>query len=139
MNPIRTLVTPLAAGLIFGLGLLVSGMDYPTKVLGFLDLSRPWDPSLALVMGGALAVAAPAFYWARRRRRTLSGAALTLPTRTTIDARLIGGSLLFGLGWGLAGVCPGPALANLGFLSLQALIFVLAMAAGLKFVALLDR
>lgn len=132
-------LTSFAAGLIFGLGLLISGMDYPAKVLSFLDLTRPWDPSLALVMGAALAVAAPAFFWARRRGRTLGGAALDLPSKTAIDARLIGGSLLFGLGWGLAGICPGPALANLGFLSLPALIFVLAMAVGLKFVALLDR
>jgi uncharacterized protein len=124
-------VTPFLVGLLFGLGLCLSGMINPTKVLGFLDLTGPWDPSLAFVMGGAIAVAAPAFRIALRRGRTLTGAPLDLPSGRAIDGRLIGGSLLFGIGWGLVGLCPGPAIADLGFLDGRAALFVLAMAAGM--------
>lgn len=125
------LLSPLFAGLLFGLGLIVSGMTAPSKVLGFLDLAGAWDPSLAFVMGGAVAVAFVAFRFAARRRTTLTGASLNLPTSTAIDAPLIGGSLLFGVGWGLAGLCPGPAIVNLGFLNGRAVLFVLAMAMGM--------
>ena len=120
----------LAAGLIFGLGLCLSGMSQPRKVQGFLDLAGNWDPSLALVMVGAIAVAAPTFYLARRRGRDWSGDALRLPQRREIDAPLLVGSALFGVGWGLAGLCPGPALVGVGFLSPLALAFVAAMAVG---------
>jgi uncharacterized protein len=128
------LVSPFFAGLLFGLGLCLSGMTDPHKVLGFLDLAGAWDPSLALVMGGAVAVAFVAFRIARGRRTSLTGAPLPAPPAAAIDARLIGGSLLFGAGWGLAGLCPGPALVNLGFLDIRAVVFVLAMVAGMRFV-----
>ena len=109
-------VSPLLVGLLFGLGLCLSGMTNAAKVLGFLDLAGPWDPSLAFVMGGAIVAAFPAFRVALRRGRTLAGEPLDLPTATAIDGRLIGGSLLFGVGWGLVGLCPGPAIADIGFL-----------------------
>lgn len=125
-----TLVGALA-GLMFGLGLIVSGMVEPAKVLGFLDLAGAWDPSLALVMGGAIAVGLPAFTLARRRRETFLGLQMQLPTSTLIDRRLVGGSLMFGAGWGLAGLCPGPALVVAGSGDLKALGFVAAMLLGM--------
>ncbi len=118
-------------GLLFGVGLCVSGMIEPAKVLGFLDLAGRWDPSLALVMAGGLAVAAPAYALARRRGRALTGEPIELPAGDRLDPALIGGSLLFGVGWGLVGFCPGPAIAALGFASLPAAIFVLAMIVGI--------
>ncbi len=118
-------------GLVFGLGLLVSGMANPAKVLGFLDLAGPWDPSLALVMAGAITVAAPAFFWARGRRVSVLGAPMQLPTATRLDRRLVLGSLLFGVGWGVAGFCPGPGLVALGMGVPQAFAFVLAMLVGM--------
>ena len=123
--------TPFLVGLVFGLGLCLSGMTDPTKVLGFLDLAGAWDPSLAFVMGGAIAVAFVAFRVASRRGKALSGEPLHLPTAKAIDARLIRGSLLFGVGWGLVGLCPGPAIADIGFLDGRAALFVLAMAGGM--------
>ena len=127
-------VSPFFAGLLFGLGLCLSGMTDPHKVLGFLDLAGAWDPSLVLVMGGALAVAFVAFRVARGRAASLTGAPLPAAPATVIDVRLIGGSLLFGAGWGLAGLCPGPALVNLGFLDMRAVVFVLAMMADMRLV-----
>ena len=124
-------LTSLLAGLVFGFGLILSGMANPAKVLGFLDLTGRWDPSLALVMGGAVAVASGAFFLARRRSVSLLGAALKLPTATHIDRRLVGGGLLFGVGWGIAGFCPGPALVALGMGEGKAVVFVLAMLAGM--------
>ena len=120
-----------AAGLLFGIGLIVSGMANPAKVLGFLDLFGRWDPSLGLVMGGAVAVASTAFFLARRRTVSLLGAAMKLPTARHIDRRLMLGSLLFGVGWGIAGFCPGPALVALGMGEGKAVVFVLAMLAGM--------
>jgi uncharacterized protein len=102
-------------------------MVYPSKVLGFLDLAGEWDPSLAFVMGGAVVVAFVSFRIAGRRGASLSGEPLHLPTQEAIDARLIGGSVIFGVGWGLVGLCPGPAIANLGFLDWRAALFVLCM------------
>ncbi|MAF03364.1 MULTISPECIES: YeeE/YedE family protein [Herbaspirillum] len=130
MRLLRNLAA-LAAGLLFGLGLIVSGMADPAKVLGFLDLAGQWDPSLALVMGGAIAIGLPAFTLARKRQRTLLGEPMQLPTARTIDRRLVLGSLLFGVGWGIAGICPGPALVLLGMASGKGLAFVLAMLAGM--------
>ena len=124
-------VSPFLVGLLFGLGLCLSGMTNPAKVLGFLDLAGAWDPSLAFVMGGAIAAAFPAFRIALSRGRTLNGERLDLPASTAIDARVIGGSLLFGVGWGLIGLCPGPAITAIGFLDGRAALFVLAMAAGM--------
>jgi uncharacterized membrane protein YedE/YeeE len=110
---------------------MVSGMANPAKVLGFLDLFGRWDPSLALVMGGAVAVSAVAFAIARRRSASLLGATLKLPTARQIDRRLVMGSVLFGIGWGIAGFCPGPALVALGMGEAKALVFVAAMLAGM--------
>jgi len=129
----------LAAGLIFGLGLIVAGMANPAKVLGFLDLAGNWDPSLAFVMAGAIAVAAPAFAFAKRRSRSLAGQPMRLPTARQIDRRLIAGSLLFGVGWGLAGICPGPALVLLGSGATKGLVFVVAMLGGMAIFELAER
>lgn len=134
-----SIFTSLLAGLVFGLGLILSGMASPAKVLGFLDLAGAWDPSLALVMAGAIAVGLPAFAVARRRDATLLGLPLRLPTASAIDRRLLGGSLLFGAGWGLAGFCPGPALVALGMGELKAVVFVAAMLAGMGLFELLER
>jgi len=119
------------SGLVFGIGLIASGMTNPAKVKGFLDLAGAWDPSLGLVMGGAIAVAVGAFALARRRERSWTGQRMELPRATVIDARLLGGGVLFGVGWGLAGYCPGPALVALGGGSGSAALFVAAMLAGL--------
>ena len=119
------------AGLVFGLGLIVSGMANPAKVLGFLDLAGDWDPSLVFVMGGAIAVGTIAFFVARKRVVSLLGAPMRLPASRDIDRRLLGGSLLFGIGWGIAGFCPGPALVALGMGEVKALVFVAAMLAGM--------
>ena len=121
----------LAVGLIFGLGLCLSGMVQPAKVIGFLDLAGNWDPSLAFVMGGAIVVALPAFLIARRRSAAWIGGAIELPTAQAIDAPLVVGSAIFGIGWGLAGVCPAPGVVDLGFLSPDAAVFVVSMAAGM--------
>ena len=126
------------AGLVFGIGLLLSGMADPAKVLGFLDLAGDWDPSLALVMAGAIAVAAAGFAVARRRAKSLLGAPIQLPAKRTIDRRLIVGSTLFGAGWGLAGFCPGPALVALGMGEAKAIVFVVAMLAGMGLFALIE-
>ncbi len=123
--------SPFLVGLIFGLGLCLSGMTDPRKVLGFLDLKGAWDPSLAFVMAGAVAVAFVAFRVASRRSRAISGEPFHAPTAKDIDVRLIMGSLIFGVGWGLVGLCPGPAIADIGFLDRSAALFVLAMAAGM--------
>jgi uncharacterized membrane protein YedE/YeeE len=118
-------------GLLFGVGLIVSGMIDPSKVLGFLDLAGEWDPSLAFVMAGAIAVGAIAFALAERRSRSFLGDAMRLPTATAIDRRLVLGGVLFGIGWGLAGYCPGPALASLSFGGGKVLVFVVALLAGM--------
>lgn len=124
-------LTALLAGLVFGTGLLLSGMADPGKVLGFLDLAGRWDPSLAFVMAGAIAVAAPAFAWVRVRNAAWRGAALHLPTSRAVDRRLMAGSVIFGIGWGLAGFCPGPALVALGMGVGPAVVFVGAMLVGM--------
>ena len=127
------------SGLVFGFGLIVSGMTNPEKVLDFLDLSGAWDPSLALVMGGAIAVGLAAFTLAKKRTQSLLGLPMQLPTAKQIDWRLVGGSLSFGLGWGLAGICPGPALVLVGAGVSKGLIFVAAMLAGMGIFELLER
>ena len=123
--------TALLAGLIFGLGLILSGMANPAKVLGFLDLAGAWDPSLMFVMGGAIGVAFVGFAAAARRKVTPTGEPINLPTARRIDRPLVIGALLFGIGWGIAGFCPGPALVGAGMLEPKALLFVLAMLAGM--------
>ena len=121
----------LASGLVFGLGLIAGGMTDPAKVKGFLDLFGAWDPSLALVMGGAIAVGVFGFAAARRRSLSWTGEPMELPTQRAIDGRLVGGGVLFGIGWGIAGFCPGPAVVALGGGLGPAAIFVVAMLAGM--------
>ena len=131
--------TSLLAGLVFGIGLVVSGMADPAKVIGFLDLAGRWDPSLALVMAGAIAVGVIAFAFARRRTRSFLNTAMALPSNSAVDRRLVLGSLVFGVGWGIAGFCPGPGLVALGMGESKALIFVVAMVAGMAVFELLER
>lgn len=121
----------LASGLVFGIGLILAGMTEPLKVKGFLDLAGAWDPSLALVMAGAIAVGVLAFARARRRERSWTGALMEIPTSRSVDARLVTGGVLFGVGWGIAGFCPGPALVALGSGMGAAGIFVAAMLVGM--------
>ena len=129
----------LLAGLVFGLGLIISGMANPAKVLGFLDLTGTWDPSLAFVMGGAIAVGLVAFAVAGRRTSSLLGVDMRLPSARHIDRRLVAGSVLFGIGWGIAGICPGPGLVSLGMGEIKALVFVAAMLAGMGVFELFER
>ncbi len=127
------------AGVIFGIGLLLSGMANPAKVLGFLDLAGAWDPSLALVMAGAIGAAILPFSWAKRQSRSLLGEAMRLPERHDLDRRLVVGSLVFGIGWGVAGICPGPALVVLLSGHWQVVLFVLAMLGGMLLYTALER
>ncbi len=126
-------------GLIFGIGLIFAGMTDPSKVIGFLDIAGNWDPSLAFVMGGAILVGFIAFRFASKRTTNFIGGAMHLPTKNDIDRRLIIGSLLFGAGWGMAGFCPGPAITSLGTGNPKAVIFVIAMVAGMALFELADR
>jgi uncharacterized membrane protein YedE/YeeE len=126
-------------GLLFGWGLLISGMTDPGKVIGFLDLAGSWDPSLALVMGGAIAVGFFAFGMAKKRTRNFFGGALHLPTSRDIDKRLLLGALLFGAGWGLAGFCPGPGIVSMAAGQPKAMVFVVAMLAGMLVLEWVDR
>ena len=128
----------LIVGLIFGLGLILSGMTNPAKVIGFLDLAGHWDPSLGFVMAGAIAVSFVPFRLAKGRSRALLGGPIRLPTATDIDRRLVLGSVAFGTGWGLAGYCPGPALTSLLSGGTKPLVFVLAMLAGMVVFELLQ-
>ena len=134
-----TFLTALLSGLIFGFGLILSGMANPAKVLGFLDLAGHWDPSLAFVMAGAIAVGTAAFFLARKRTVSFLGGAMHLPTARDIDRRLVTGSLLFGIGWGLGGFCPGPGLVALGMGEMKALVFVAAMIAGMVIFEVLEH
>ncbi|SEO45462.1 DUF6691 family protein [Aquisalimonas asiatica] len=135
----RTLLSAFAVGLIFGVGLLVSGMANPEKVLGFLDLAGAWDPSLALVMVGAIGTAFIAFRVAAGRRESVFGEPMRLPASNAIDSRLLLGALGFGVGWGMAGFCPGPALVALGAGEAKALAFVASMVAGMGVFELIER
>lgn len=121
----------LIAGMLFGAGLMLGGMTDPAKVIGFLDLAGRWDPSLAFVMGAALCITLPVFQLLRGRSRPLLDTRFFLPTRTDVDAPLLGGAVLFGVGWGIAGLCPGPAIANLASGAPMGLAFVVAMIAGM--------
>jgi uncharacterized membrane protein YedE/YeeE len=123
-------LTALVAGFLLGAGLLLSRMCDPERVLGFLDVAGAWNPALALTMGGAVLVATPAFFWVRTRGRNCLGIATALPDRFTITGRLIGGSAIFGLGWGLSGICPGPSLLILTAGSAQAWVFAGGLLAG---------
>lgn len=132
-------LTSLLAGLIFGLGLVVSGMTNPAKVLGFLDLFGKWDPAMAFVMAGALLVGTVSFRIAGKRTRAILGAPISLPTARDIDRRLVFGSLAFGIGWGLAGYCPGPVITSLGTGGGKPWIFFIAMLAGMAIFEIAER
>ncbi len=133
------LLTALLAGLLFGLGLIISGMANPAKVIGFLDLAGKWDPSLAFVMGGAILVGVFAFRFAAMRSSAILGGPMRLPTSQKIDRRLILGALTFGVGWGVAGYCPGPVLASLVTGGSKPWIFTIAMLAGMGIFEIHDR
>lgn len=133
------ILNALLAGLIFSAGLIVSGMANPAKVLGFLDIAGNWDPSLMFVMAGAIAVGSIGFAFARRLKRSLLDAPMSLPGATRIDRRLLAGSAMFGAGWGLAGFCPGPALVSAGSGEFKAILFVIAMLVGMKIFALIEQ
>lgn len=124
------LLAALGSGALFGFGLALSGMVDPARVRGFLDVTGAWDPSLAFVLAGAVGAALPGFRLARRRARPLLDRRFDLPTRRDVDAPLVGGAVLFGIGWGLAGLCPGPAVAALSIAGAPVLLFVAAMVAG---------
>ena len=119
------------AGLVFGWGLIISGMANPAKVIGFLDLARPWDPSLMFVMGGAISLGVPGFLLAKRLKKSLMGLPMNLPNNTQIDKKLLIGAVLFGAGWGIGGFCPGPAVVAAASLTTDGLIFIAAMLAGM--------
>ena len=126
-----SVITALVAGALFGFGLVISGMTNPTNILGFLDVAGEWRPALAFTMAGAILVAAPAFRFVRKHGRTMSGASIELPDRLRIDRKLIIGSGIFGVGWGLSGLCPGPALILLTGFSPQAVTFVASLVVGM--------
>lgn len=126
-------------GLIFGVGLILAGMTDPSKVIGFLDIAGAWDPSLAFVMGGAIAVGAVAFRFASRRAANFLGGAMRMPTKNDIDRRLVIGSLLFGIGWGMGGFCPGPGITAIGTGNPKAVVFVVAMVAGMALFEMIER
>ena len=132
-------VSAFIGGLVFGIGLIIAGMANPAKVLAFLDVAGNWDPSLALVMAGAIGVGVIAFTIAKKRKTSMLGLPMQLPNTTHIDARLLIGSTLFGVGWGLAGICPGPALVLLGTGTLKSVIFVVALLMGMALFELIGR
>jgi uncharacterized protein len=132
-------IAALVSGLIFGVGLILAGMANPAKVLAFLDIAGAWDPSLGFVMGGAVAVASLAFALVRRRSLSYLGLPMNLPVSRVIDKRLVLGSLAFGMGWGMAGICPGPALVLLGSGSGKGIVFVAAMLLGMGVFEVLER
>ena len=134
----KVLFFALVSGLLFGLGLILSGMANPAKVLGFLDLAGLWDPSLAFVMGGAIAIGSIAFAIAKKRHLSYLGLSMQIPTNRAIDKRLALGSVVFGIGWGLAGICPGPAIVLLGAGSIKGAVFVSSMLMGMGIYQLLD-
>jgi uncharacterized membrane protein YedE/YeeE len=134
-----SLLVNLAAGLIFGLGLVISGMANPAKVLNFLDVAGHWDPSLAFVMAGAIAVTATGYRFVLRRPKPLLDDSFHLPGRNTIDRPLVVGSAIFGLGWGLFGFCPGPAITSLGLAATGTLVFVPAMLIGITVAGLVGK
>jgi uncharacterized membrane protein YedE/YeeE len=135
---IRDILVPMASGIIFGAGLTVGGMTDPARVRGFLDLFGNWDPTLAFVMGGAVLVMAVAWLVQKRMQRPVFAEGFSLPDRSDITPRLVGGSALFGIGWGIAGLCPGPGFAALAIQPVSAAIFVAAMLAGMLLVRLVE-
>ncbi len=139
MTPVSLFVA-LLSGVLFGAGMNVSGMVDPANIFAFLDITGEWDPSLAFVMGGALLVFAPFYHFIiKPRSKTVDGNAFSLPTNTKIDHKLILGASIFGLGWGIGGICPGPAVASLGEGSITIILFIATMMIGMKSVTLLAR
>lgn len=139
INRALALLSAVVCGLIFGTGLILAGMANPAKVIAFLDIAGLWDPSLGFVMGGAIAIGVIAFSIAKKRRHSYLGLSIILPTKHIIDKRLVLGSLTFGAGWGLAGICPAPALILLGSGISQGAIFVIALIAGMAVYELLEN
>ncbi|MCW8332612.1 YeeE/YedE family protein [Vibrio paucivorans] len=124
-------ITALLSGLLFGAGMAISGMIQPEKVIGFLDVAGAWDPSLAFVMGGALLVFMPSYFLLiKPRKASVTGEAICLPTKKTLDSRLLSGAAIFGLGWGIAGICPGPAVASLALGDKGIVLFLLSLIVG---------
>ena len=132
------IISAFAIGLVFGIGILVSGMANPAKVLNFFDIAGTWDPSLAFVMGGALIVAAIGFRLVLSRSHPLLAGGFSLPTKRDIDVRLLGGAAIFGVGWGIAGFCPGGVVPALGLGRPEPAIFVAALVAGMLIVRLIE-
>jgi len=127
------------AGIVLGLGLILSGMANPAKVIGFLDIDGPWDPSLGLVMGGGLVVGSIGFAVLKKQNKTLLGEPLNLPASRKIDLRLILGSILFGIGWGITGICPGPGLVLLGAGIPEGLIYIVSLLAGMTLYSVIEK
>lgn len=138
MSAVRRLLPPLISGLIFGAGLTIGGMTDPARVRGFLDIFGIWDPTLAFVMGGALIVMAIAWRVQRRMKRPIFAERFSLPDRQDLDPKLLTGATLFGVGWGIAGICPGPAVASLALVPAQVLPFIVAMIAGMALYRLFE-
>jgi uncharacterized membrane protein YedE/YeeE len=127
----KVLIASLFSGLLFGFGLVISGMSNPARVLNFLDFSANWDATLAFVMGGAILVAAPGIYWVRKRSKPMFASKFDIPTSKTIDSKLVLGSACFGIGWGISGFCPGPAVVAVVSLQSDVLLFIGAMLVGM--------
>ena len=136
---LKTILFAFASGLIFGLGLILAGMANPAKVLGFLDVAGTWDPSLAFVMAGAIMIGFVAFLFAKKRTQSFLGLPMQMPTNQLIDKKLVFGSALFGIGWGLGGICPGPGIVLLGVGGVKGLVFVSALVLGVLIFRLIDR
>ncbi len=138
-NQFKSIIFAFSSGLVFGLGLMLAGMANPAKVLGFLDVAGVWDPSLAFVMAGAILVGVFTFFVAKKRTQSFLGLPMQLPSNIRIDKRLVIGSALFGIGWGLAGICPGPGIVLLGVGDEKGLLFVSALVLGVLIYRLLER
>ena len=136
---LKTILFAFASGLIFGLGLILVGMANPAKVLGFLDVAGTWDPSLAFVMAGAIMIGFVAFLFAKKRTQSFLGLPMQMPTNQLIDKKLVFGSALFGIGWGLAGICPGPGIVLLGAGETKGLVFVSALVLGVLIYRVVNR
>ena len=136
---LKTILFAFIAGLIFGLGLILAGMANPAKVLGFLDVAGTWDPSLAFVMAGAIMIGFVTFLLAKKRTQSFLGLPMQMPTNQLIDKKLVFGSALFGIGWGLAGICPGPGIVLLGAGETKGLVFVFALVLGVLIFRVINR